>query len=317
MPLQKLQEFLNSHKIKYITINHSPVYTKQELANYKRAWGMKLIEAVLVEIETRKIAMAVMPASVQINLESLREALGTTAVRLIDRREIENLFPGCEFGTVPPFGNLYNMDVFLAANLSQNQDVAFYVGSYAHLIQMKYKDFEKLANFEKRIAFLTRPRYRALLRAVYPKSARQELKNYESCILGLSLESENFSTSKLVAITDWISKHFKKCTVMIGDSLHRITLQTDRGLPENKALNKALLIGREYIDRESLVFERHADTCPFDIVLSSEIQKRDDYVEYYEKIQHLLVQDRQKLRILQVNIYRIFLHSDRNLQNSD
>ncbi len=290
MLIQPLQEFLNSHKIKYITINHSPAYTKQELENYKRALGMELIEAVLVKIETRKIAMAVMPASLQINLGSLREALGTTEVRLLDQREVENLFPGCEFGVVPPFGNLYNMDVFLAANLRQNQEVAFYVGSYAHLIQMKYRDFEKLVNFQKGIAFLTRPRYRVLVSAVSPESARQELKNYESCILGLSLENESFSTAKLVAITDWISKHFKKCTVMIGDSLHRITLQTDQGLQENKALNKALLLGREYIDRESLVFERHADTCSFDIVLSSEIQKWDDYVEYYEKIQHLFGQ---------------------------
>ena len=273
MNIEKLQEFLNNHKIKYITINHSLAYTEQELTNYKCALGMNLIETVLVEIDNKRIAMAILPASLQINLGSLQEALGTTKVKLLNQKEVENLFPGCEFGTVPPFGNLYGMDVFLAPELDQNQEVQFYVESYAHLFQMKYCDFEKLVNTQKEIIFFTRPRYRGEISAVIPKVTRQELKNYEHCFLGVSLESEKFSTAKLIAITDWISKHFTKCTVFIADSVHRITLQIDRGLKKNQALNKSLFLGREYIDNACVVFERYIDTCPFDLVFCSEVQK--------------------------------------------
>lgn len=201
------------------------------------------------------------------------------------------MFLDREFGTVLPFGNLYGMDVFLAPDLEQNQEVAFYVSSSAHLVRMKYSDFEQLVNSQKQIVFSTRARYRAQVKDVVPKSARKELKSCKHCFLGVSLENENFSTAKLIAITDWISQNFQKCTVIIADSVHRITLQINQGLKENQALNKALLLGREYIDKESIVFERHADTCPFDFVFCSEIQKSEDYFKYYEKLQHLRNKD--------------------------
>ncbi|MDJ0714210.1 MAG: tRNA-dependent cyclodipeptide synthase [Prochloraceae cyanobacterium] len=291
--IDKLQNFLNSYKIKYITISHSLAYTTQELANYKSTLGMDLIEAVLVEIKDEKIAMAVVPASLQINLGSLREALDTTEIKLLEEKKVESLFPDCEFGTVPPFGHLYEMEVFLAPDLAQNQEVAFYAFSYNNLVRMKYSDFKKLVNPQKEIVFLNRAIYRANVTHVIPEFARKEFKDSEHCFLALSLENESFSTAKLIAITDWISKNFKKCTVIIADSLHRITLQINRGLKENRALNKALLLGREYIDKESVVFERHANTCHFDFVFCSEIQKSEDYFKYYEQLQHLFRHDKK------------------------
>ncbi|BAZ53967.1 hypothetical protein NIES4103_66510 [Nostoc sp. NIES-4103] len=293
MVIQKLQELLDTHKIKYTTISYSPAHTTQELANYKSQQGMDLIEAVLVKIKNEQIVMAVVPANLQINIGSWREFLHTAEVKLLDRKEVAELFPDCEFGTVTPFGNLDEMDVFFASELNQSQEIEFYQNSYNNLIRMKYSDFEKLVSPRKEIVFSTISRYRAVIDSVFPESARQKISNYEHCLLGLSLENQEFFTAKLVAITDWISRHFKKCTVMIGDRLHRITLQIDEGLNEEQALNKALILGREYINREGVVFERHIDTCTFDVVFSSEIQKWDTYAEYYKKIQYLFAEDKK------------------------
>jgi Ala-tRNA(Pro) deacylase len=55
------------------------------------------------------------------------------------------MFPDCEVGAMPPFGNLYNMEVFVSRLLSHDEEIAFNAGSHTELIRMSYKDFERLA----------------------------------------------------------------------------------------------------------------------------------------------------------------------------
>ena len=47
---------------------------------------------------------------------------------------------------MPPFGNLYDMEVCVAEALSQDQEIAFNAGSHTELVQLPYKDFERLVH---------------------------------------------------------------------------------------------------------------------------------------------------------------------------
>jgi tRNA-dependent cyclodipeptide synthase len=318
MSIQQLQECLNFHQIKYKIIHYSPAHTSQELTTYKHKLGMDLIEAVLVEIDEKKIAVILVPASLQVNVGSFQAALDTNKVRLLKQEEFENLFPYCKFGTLPPFGELYNMEVFWWQDLAKNQEVAFYAYSYAHLVRMKYADFEKLVNPQKGIVFLTRPKYRVEIAAVIPQFPRQELDKYEHCFLGVSLENEIFSIAKLLGMTGWISKHFKKCTVVIGDSIHRITLQINQGLKEKQALNKALLLGRQYVDNASYVFEPYTDTCLFNVIFCSQIQNTENYLKYYEQLQNLIRQDEKFANSVKSYVKEFVLpHFEHNTEDFD
>jgi tRNA-dependent cyclodipeptide synthase len=285
MSIQQMQEFLNSHQIKYTHIHYSPAHTSQEITRYKHSLGMNLIENLLVQIDGKKIAMILTPASLRININSLQEVLGTNNIRVLNQQEFENLIPNCEFGTLPPCGELYNMEVFWLEELAKNPEVAFYAYSYADLVLMNYSDVKKLLNPQKQIVVLTRPKYRVEIEEVIPESAKKELKNYEHCFLGVSLESDQFSTTRLVAMADWISKHFKKCTIFVGDSIHRITLEINQNLNEYQARNKALILGREYIYNASYVFENYAANCNYDVIFCSDIQKTEDYYKYHELLQ--------------------------------
>ncbi|MBU7582191.1 MAG: tRNA-dependent cyclodipeptide synthase [Nostoc sp. TH1S01] len=293
MSIQKLQEFLNSHQLKYQTIFYSPAYTAEELNRYKQALGLELIEAIVVEIDKQKIAIVLLSASVKINVDSLQKALDANSIKLLNQKEFEHLFPDCEFGTLPPYGGFYDMDVFWSHDLSENKNVAYYAYSYAHLVKMKYIDFEKLLNFQNKLAFLTRAKYRVEIEAIIPKLTRQELDIHEDCFLGVSLENENFSIPKLVGITDWISKHFKKCTVLIGDSIHRITLQINQDLNESHAFSKAIILGREYIDNATNIFVKYTEKCHFDVIFCSDIQESEEYFKYYEQL-HIFMKKNEK-----------------------
>ena len=143
MPVKKLKEFLDSHHIKYVTISHSPVYTAQQIAASAHIRGRELAKTVMVKIDGR-MAMAVLPASYKVDFDLLKGAARASAVELASEEEFKEMFPDCEIGAMPPFGNLYGMDVFVADSLAEDEEIAFNAGSHSELIRLSYKDFESL-----------------------------------------------------------------------------------------------------------------------------------------------------------------------------
>ena len=45
---------------------------------------------------------------------------------------------------MPPFGNLYDMEVYVAQSLAEDDEIAFNAGSHTELVQLKFADFERL-----------------------------------------------------------------------------------------------------------------------------------------------------------------------------
>lgn len=143
MPTQKLQDYLDQHEIQYVTISHSPAYTAQRIAEITRIPGKELAKTVIVKIDD-KFAMAVLPASRRVNLRHLQEAIGADEVTLSSETEFNELFPDCEVGAMPPFGNLYDMGVYVAEQLTEDDEIAFNAGSHSELVKMSYNDFANL-----------------------------------------------------------------------------------------------------------------------------------------------------------------------------
>jgi len=143
MPVKKLKEHLDSHRVKYVTIKHSSAYTAQEIAASAHIPGKELAKTVMVKMDG-EMAMAVLPASHKVCFDLLKEAAGANAVELASEEEFEGRFADCEIGAMPPFGNLYGMEVFVADSLADDEEIAFNAGSHRELIKLAYKDFERL-----------------------------------------------------------------------------------------------------------------------------------------------------------------------------
>lgn len=143
MPIKKLKAFLDTNNIRYVTINHSSAYTSQEIASSAHVSGKEFAKTVIIKIED-EMAMAVLPASYQVDFKLLNEIFKNQKVSLATESEFKNLFPDCEAGAMPPFGHLYDMDVYVAKILRKNKEIVFNAGSHKELIRMSYKDFERL-----------------------------------------------------------------------------------------------------------------------------------------------------------------------------
>lgn len=143
MTAKRLKEFLDDSNIKYATISHSIAYTAPEIAAAAHIPGKYLAKTVIVKIDG-KMAMAVLPSTHKVNFHVLREACGATEVELASEGEFKDLFPECEVGAMPPFGNLYGVEVLVAQTLAEDDEIAFNAGSHTELIKLVYNDFEEL-----------------------------------------------------------------------------------------------------------------------------------------------------------------------------
>jgi Ala-tRNA(Pro) deacylase len=147
MPINKVKAFLDAHGTKYVVISHSKAYTAQGIAAIAHISGRELAKVVVIKLDG-DLAMAVLPASYQVDLEELKKRIGVSKAELATEREFKQHFPDCETGAMPPFGNLYDIPVYVDETLSEDREIAFNAGSHYELIKMSYRDFERLVKPE-------------------------------------------------------------------------------------------------------------------------------------------------------------------------
>lgn len=143
MPTKILKEFLDKHNVKYTSITHSAAFTAQDVAASAHIHGKELAKTVIIKVDG-KMVMAVLPASLKIDFRLLKEALYARTVELAEEREFADLFPECEVGAMPPFGNLYGIEVVVAESLTTDVTIAFNAGSHRELLMLPFADFERL-----------------------------------------------------------------------------------------------------------------------------------------------------------------------------
>ncbi|MBC2606345.1 aminoacyl-tRNA deacylase [Pelagicoccus albus] len=147
MAIARITEYLDLHRIKYQRITHSPAYTAQEVAAKAHVSGWELAKTVMVKLDD-ELVMTVLPASEQVDLGYLAEIVGSKKVTLAEEGEFMDFFPGCDVGAIPPFGNLYNLKVFVAPELAEDEYIFFSAGTHTELVRLAYEDFEWLVEPE-------------------------------------------------------------------------------------------------------------------------------------------------------------------------
>lgn len=141
--LKRLKEYLDENNIKYILIAHFPSYTGQELAESVHISGKEIAKTVILKTQDQYV-MAILPASRMVDVKYLEECIGVHGLKLAEENEFNNLFPDCEPGAMPPFGNLYEMPVYSASALSQDEEIIFNAGTHTDAIRMSYRDYVDL-----------------------------------------------------------------------------------------------------------------------------------------------------------------------------
>ena len=145
MTTQRLEQFLRSHEVRFDTVPHDHAVTALDSARRAHIAGHDVAKTVMVKLDGR-LVMAVLPANEWVSLDAMREATGARSATLAREEEFRERFPECEVGTMPPFGNLYGMDVYASDTLSHEHDIAFRAGSHDEMVRMGWNDYERLVH---------------------------------------------------------------------------------------------------------------------------------------------------------------------------
>ncbi len=141
----KLKSYLKKHDIKYETISHANAITASETAQAAHISGKQLAKSVAVKIDG-KMTLVALPSNRRLNVREFRDATKANNVEIMHEYEFQNKFDECEVGAMPPLGDLYNVDIYLADSLAQQKWIAFNAGNHHELLKMRAKDYLELVH---------------------------------------------------------------------------------------------------------------------------------------------------------------------------
>jgi Ala-tRNA(Pro) deacylase len=138
-----LNTYLDHERVHYDVLPHPEAFRAAEIAQTLHTPEKDMAKVVIVKVGERFV-MTVLPANWSVDLHRLRNVFLTHHVRLATEHEITDLFPDCEVGAMPPFGNLYGLPVYVDRSLTEDKEIVFQAGTHSDAIRMRYMDFAAL-----------------------------------------------------------------------------------------------------------------------------------------------------------------------------
>jgi Ala-tRNA(Pro) deacylase len=141
---ERLEQYLRENQVSFQTQHHPVAYTAQEVAASEHVPGRLVVKVVIVLADGKQVMLA-LPATHRVDLDRVAAVLGASEVRLAEEREFQDTFPDCEVGAMPPFGNLYDVPVYVDRHLTDDETIICDAGTHTDTISLAYEDFERLA----------------------------------------------------------------------------------------------------------------------------------------------------------------------------
>ena len=142
---ERLEAYLREEGVPYQNQHHARAITAQEVAATEHVPGKMFAKTVMVLPDDQEnMVMLVLPAPYHVNPLKTSAALGVSEVQLADEGRFADAFPDCEVGAMPPFGNLYDVPVYVDRTLVEDETIVFRSGTHTDTMSVSYADFEKL-----------------------------------------------------------------------------------------------------------------------------------------------------------------------------
>ncbi|HEY4515460.1 MAG TPA: YbaK/EbsC family protein [Candidatus Paceibacterota bacterium] len=158
--VEKIKVLLDQASIAYKAFEHAPVRTSEEASalrpEYTLHQGAKaLIVGARYQVlgtsgenkkVERKFAMLVVPGDCRFDEKKVKLALNAKDIRFATEQEVSEITGGVQVGGVPPFGNLFGLQVYVDPEVLANEEIIFNAGDRAFSIAMKSQDYKKIVD---------------------------------------------------------------------------------------------------------------------------------------------------------------------------
>ena len=142
--MERLRQLLDSSNVPYELHQHVRADTATAVAAAEHVPCSEMAKVVLLRAGSGYL-MVVVPASRRLDLARARDAVEEPDLELASESELAQLFPDCETGAMPPFGNLFGIPVWVDDALGRESETVFNAGNHRETVHMAYADFVRLA----------------------------------------------------------------------------------------------------------------------------------------------------------------------------
>jgi Ala-tRNA(Pro) deacylase len=136
-------DYLKHNNVQYEVIEHAPAFSAHEVAVVSHVLEKDLAKTLVVSMDG-KYCMVVMPADHRLDDHLVHELFKVKHLHLASEEDLQLLFPDCETGAMPPFGNLYALPVYVDSTLANDEVIVFNACSHTRSIRLKMYDYMRL-----------------------------------------------------------------------------------------------------------------------------------------------------------------------------
>lgn len=146
---QQILDLLTQNNCWYATFEHAEVRTSEEAAKTRPGYTLKQgAKAIIIRAKItggeKKFLMLVVPADQKFSNDKIKALLGAKDIRFATEDEVFGVTNGVKPGAVPPFGNLFGLEVITDKALYHNEKIVFNAGERSFSIAMKSQDYRQL-----------------------------------------------------------------------------------------------------------------------------------------------------------------------------
>jgi Ala-tRNA(Pro) deacylase len=140
---ERLEGYLREHGVSFEVVEHPRAFTAQQIAASEHVPGRMFAKVVMAQTDGA-LVMLVLPATAAVDTRKASEVTGGRPVRMAAERDFAPRFPDCEAGAMPPFGNLYDVPVYVDKSLAEDETIVFEAGTHTDTMSMKFADYQRL-----------------------------------------------------------------------------------------------------------------------------------------------------------------------------
>lgn len=145
MATRRLLSFLEQNKVGYRLATHRTAYSAMRTAEEAHVKGAEMAKSVALMVDGNPV-LAVVPATMSVSFKRMKELLGAREVSLLDERKLDEYFPDCETGAMPPVGAMYHMEVVADSELEYDDRISFNAGTHKEIVTMDFQDWRRLVH---------------------------------------------------------------------------------------------------------------------------------------------------------------------------
>src|SRR3989339_2185229 len=149
--VSKIKNILESNNYWHEAFEHEEVKTSLEAAKARPGYSLSQgAKAMILRVKNnrsdKRFMMLLLPGDLKFSNSKVKQFLQVKDIRFATAEEINKITEGVQIGGVPPFGNLFGLQVVVDKKLFNNKIIIFNAGDRKYSLAIKAEDYKKIVN---------------------------------------------------------------------------------------------------------------------------------------------------------------------------